>query len=376
MMSMTVISYGNGYTDVLRYFVYDGNRDGRTAAPIAIDSNGIPTSQELGTALVWGDGSVGDTRSVLDSSLKPMYQDEWIVSYEREFGTAWVAGIRYVNRELKSLIEDVSTDAGLEGIGFSGPIGYFEGQDCFIVMANPGTDITTFCADSEGVLQETVIPAGALGYPKPQREYEAVEFTVRKSFSNSWALQGSYTWSKNKGNTEGSVKSDNGQDGANLTTDFDFPELMDGANGYLPNDRRHKFKLWGSYEVTNKLTLGANLFAQSGRPINAFGEQHPSGAPLYGSTYYLEQPDGSLKYVPRGTSGRTDWITQVDFAAIYNFDWQSSTTVELRVDVFNLFDSDSVTEVYEYPERRPDRFKLPRSYQQPRYLRLGAAVRF
>ena len=50
--------------------------------------------------------------------------------------------------------------------------------------------------------------------------------------------------------------------------------------------------------------------------------------------------------------------------------------VELRVDVFNLLDSDSVSEVYEYPEEQPDQFKLPRSYQQPRYLRFGAAIRF
>jgi hypothetical protein len=298
MMSYPVIGYGNAYSDVLRYFVYDGNRDARTAAPIAIDGNGVPMTQELGIAFIQGDGSVGDTRSVLDSSLKPMYQDEWIIAYEREFGADWVAGIRYVNRELKSLIEDVTTDAGLVAIDFDGPIGVFAGQDCSTVMANPGTDITTFCEDSEGVLQKTFIPASALGYPKPKREYEAVEFTVRKSFSNGWALQGSYTWSKNEGNTEGSVKSDNGQGGANLTTDFDFPELMDGANGYLPNDRRHKLKVWGSYEATDRLTFGANLF-----------------------------------------------------------------------------DSDGVTEVYENAEERPDQFKLPTQYQQPRYLRFGAAVR-
>ena len=376
MMSWPVIGYGNAYTEVLRYFVYDGNRDARTAAPIAIDDNGLPTTQELGTAFILGDGSVADTRSALDSSLKPMFQDEWIVAYEREFGADWVAGVRYVNRELQSLIEDVLTDAGLEAIDFPGTIGY-PGQDCAYVMTNPGTDMTTFCdSDGDGVLEETFIPADALGYPKARRSYKAVEITVHKSFSNDWALQASYTWSKNEGNTEGSVKSDNGQDGANLTTDFDFPELMDGANGYLPNDRRHKLKLWGSYEVTDHLTLGANLFAQSGRPINAFGEQHPNGGPLYGSTYYLEQPDGSFKFMPRGSSGRTDWVTKVDLAAIYAFDWGRSTKVELRADIFNLFDSDAVTEVYEYPEERPDQFKLPMHYQQPRYLRFGAAVRF
>jgi len=31
--------------------------------------------------------------------------------------------------------------------------------------------------------------------------------------------------------------------------------------------------------------------------------------------------------------------------------------------------------VYEQYEERPDQFKLPKVYQQPRYLRFGAAIR-
>jgi hypothetical protein len=122
--------------------------------------------------------------------------------------------------------------------------------------------------------------------------------------------------------------------------------------------------------------LGANLFAQSGRPINSFGIGHPDGDPWYGDTYYLQQPDGSFEFTPRGTAGRTDWIVQLNLAAIYSFDWGDYAEVELRAEVFNLLDADSTKSVYEWPERRPDQFKLPRTYQQPRYLRFGAAIRF
>ncbi len=149
-----------------------------------------------------------------------------------------------------------------------------------------------------------------------------------------------------------------------------------GANGYLPNDRRHKLKFWASYEATDDLMFSAFLFAQSGRPINSFGSGHPGGTPWYGATYYLQQPDGSFEFTPRGTAGRTDWITQLNLSAIYSFAWGDSANIELRVDVFNLFDSDSADEVYEYPEEQADLYKLPTSYQQPRYLRFGAAIRF
>ena len=48
------------------------------------------------------------------------------------------------------------------------------------------------------------------------------------------------------GNTEGGVKSDIGQDDTNVTQDFDYKELAVDSYGYLPNDRRHSLKLFGS----------------------------------------------------------------------------------------------------------------------------------
>ena len=232
-------------------------------------------------------------------------------------------------------------------------------------------------------LVETTISAADLQFPKAERTYEAFELTVDGAFDNL-AFQGSYTYSKNKGNTEGLVKSDNGQDDAGITQDFDIPELMDGANGYLPNDRRHKLKLWGSYQVSDRLMIGSSFRMQSGRPINAFGEGHPNGTPSYGDTFYLTtdfgdplvEGDETFQFVPRGTAGRTDWITQIDVSAIYSFNMGDRADIELRAEVFNLLDADGVTEVYEFAETNPGRFRLPQRFQRPRYVRLGAAIRF
>ena len=375
ILTFPVIGLGSAYLEYERYFVFDGNTEATTAAPIALDDDGIPTTPEIGSVFIRADGTVPDTRSVLDTTLEPMYQDELIIAYERDLGDEWVAGIRYVRRELQSLIEDITVDAGLEAMGFPGAIGL--DQPCWVVMTNPGTDVNTFCdSDGDGILEETLIPAELLGFPEAKRTYDAIELTAKKLFNGRWSMQGSYTWSKNQGNTEGSVKSDNSQSGANMTADFDLPQFMDGADGYLPNDRRHKIKLWGLYQFTDRLSLSANLFAQSGRPINAFGRSHPDGTPWWGSTFYLQQPDDSFELVPRGTVGRTDWITQINLAAIYAFEWRDDVNIALRAEVFNLLDADSAQEVYEYPEESPELFRLPKSYQQPRYLRLGASVRF
>ena len=123
------------------------------------------------------------------------------------------------------------------------------------------------------------------------------------------------------------------------------------------------------------------MLLQSGRPVNAFGIDHPDGLPIYGDTYYITDPiSGVLNQVPRGTAGRTDWVTNFDLSAIYSFNWGDRADVELRAEVFNLMNAQSVTEVYEYAERDigvPDeRYGAPQQYQTPRYVRLGATIRF
>ena len=253
------------------------------------------------------------------------------------------------------------------------------------MLTNPGNDLRTMCEwyvvagdpTSGTELRETTISAADLGFPEAERTYEAFEVTIQ-GVVGDLSVNGSYTYSKNKGNTEGYVKSDIGQDDAGITQDFDIPQLMDGAYGYLPNDRRHKMKLWASYQMTDRLAFGGNLRMQSGRPINAFGIGHPDGTPSYGDTFYLENPPGSgeFTFVPRGSAGRTPWITTIDLAAIYSFNWGDRADVEFRAEVFNVLDADSAREVYEFAEIRPDQFRLPTSFQRPRYFRVGASIRF
>ncbi|MCH1921971.1 TonB-dependent receptor, partial [Shewanella sp. A3A] len=84
-----------------------------------------------------------------------------------------------------------------------------------------------------------------------------------------------YTWSKSYGNFEGAVKSDIGQADAGITQDFDFPAVMDGSDGYQPNDRRHVFKFFGSYDVMDNLSVGWNALLSSGRPLSIFGQSYP-----------------------------------------------------------------------------------------------------
>ncbi len=381
MMAYPAYALGQGNVIINRFFVFDGQRDPVTAAPSNVDGSGVPTSLELGPPVVGtptmpGDGSAIDARANIDTDLEPMYQDEWMIGYERTLGEDWHVGIRYIHREVKSVIEDVITTPGLEAIGFPGATD--GSQPCRVVLTNPGTDISTFC-DIDGVLTETFIPADALGVPRGRRTYKAIELVADKSLSDGWMFHGSYTWSQSKGNFEGLVDSDIAQDIPHYTQKFDLWQYMDGAYGYLPNDRRHKLRLWGLYEVSDRLTISAIATAQSGKPVNALGMEHPAGLPFnawFRPTFYVRNPDGTLSYSPRGSAGRTHWVTQVDLSAIYGFRWGDRASVELRADVFNLFDSDTATEVNELTDFQPEMYGLPAAYQRPRQLRFGVAIRF
>jgi len=331
----------------------------------------------LGASLggvVYGDGTVADPAEVLDTSTKPMFQDEYILGYQKLLNDDWSVGVKVTYRDLKSVIDDITIDKAIRANGWADPGGNV------YVLTNPGTDITvSYDTDGDGTLEVVNINGADLGYPDPKRKYVSWDFSLEKAWDDVWSLSATYTLAHSFGNAEGYVKSDNGQDDAGLTTDWDLPYLMHGANGNLPNDRRHTFKAFGSYAVTEDLLVGANLLIQSGRPINGFGEGIPADYAAanneqyaYGQTYFIGD-----NFVPRGSFGRTAWTVQLDLTAKYNM-VIADADVTFQADVFNVLNAQAVTRVDEDAENGGSNaeFMHPVGYQTPRYVQFSASVRF
>lgn len=339
-------------------------------------TNYVPTvGAELGVQ-VNGTGEVPDVSTVLDTSIEPMYQDELILGYQTMLDDYWSFGIKYTHRDLKSVIDDITIDKAIRANGWDGPHGNV------YLLTNPATDIETYYdTDGDGTLEPVSISADSLGYPDPERIYHAVDFNLNKAWDDVWSLDFTYTWSKSSGNAEGYVKSDNGQDDAGLTTDWDFPYLMDGAEGYLPNDRRHSFKLYGSYAITENFSVGVNTTLTSGRPISGFAHGLPEGYGdgfdeyAYGQTYYLG--DDNSVFLPRGSFGRTPWISKFDITFKYDLDL-GGTDISLQADIFNALNAQGVTEVDEdQNDGTPNPgFLLPTGFQTPRYVQFSASFKF
>ncbi len=357
----TNIRLAGAETYIHTWYEYEGlNADG---TPVGL-------SNQLGDIAIsnGGDGTAKPSNTLADKDLEPMYNDEIIVGYQAAINDDWSWSIKGTYRTLGNQIDDGSYI-------FTDEDGEYLGENWFLF--NPGNGATfNFDLDGDGVTEEYSFTAEELGYPEAKRRYAAIDLSIEKSWDKVWSLKALYTWSHNYGNTEGFVKSDNGQDDAGLTQDWDYPYLMDGANGNLPADRRHNIKVYGAYAVTEDFLIGANLNVASGRPWTALGAGYTPDPDKYsyGDTYYV----GDQRY-PRGSMGTTPWTARLDLNFTYNLHFNDQK-VRFALDIFNVFDASTATRYDEVAEVAAGddsaTFGLAQSYQSPRRVQLSASYDF
>ena len=330
------------------------------------------------------DGEAPNPESVASDNLDPTMQYEYILGYQMQFDGGWVGGLRAVYRNLDKTTDDVCDWRPLEAWAEENGVEYNLAPDtpgCF--MINPGYAQTLRVdIDGDGDLDDVDLSADQIGLPKAKRKYLAFELTAEKGWSNQWYTQMSYTWAHNWGNAEGGVKSDIGQDDTGVTQDFDFPELMTGAYGDLPNDRRHTFKALGAYRPIPEVTVSAQMTLQTGRPENCFGYDAETDENFgYGSSYFY----CGGQVTPRGSQGRTDTLWNLDLGATYEPNWLEGLSLQAKV--FNVLDNSAVLAIEETGEVsaiNPDTgspyvdttYGTPRSYQEPRYFQFTVQYDF
>ncbi|KRG70136.1 TonB-dependent receptor [Pseudoxanthomonas dokdonensis] len=357
--------------------------------PVTGAPTGLTPRNAAGPAFINGeDGNSHNPDTIASKNLEPQYQDEYILGMQAALTDHMTLGARGIYRDLKQAIDDncdytaITDYADENGLTVNIPNPGFP----YCRMFNPGQDaVLVTDIEGNGELTTITVPGDRLS-PPAKRTYTALEFFVDGSWDKLF-LQGSYTFAKSKGNTEGGVKSDIGQADTNVTQDFDYIELTENTYGYLPNDRRHSLKLFGNYDFSEQWSMGANLLVQSGRPKNCIGvlDRDPNRAPgdgpslpvALGGTYNPHPYQAAFFRcnnipVPRGTAGRLPWTTTLDL----NVAWRPSFAegLQFKMDVFNVFDTQEVTSVNEIAEDGSTglpqaNYLVPTSYQAPRTFR-------
>ncbi len=356
-----------------------------TGAPIGLSPTG--RAQDNFTFINGEFGRPKNPLTIASTNLEPQYQDEFILGFQKSLTDHLAFGTRGIYRELKRAIDDTCDYRPFAQYADDNGLPLVLPNDSFPYcrLFNPGEDvITPVDVDNDGDL-EVVEVDGDLLSPPAKRTYSAIEFFVDGNW-DKFFLQGSYTYAKSKGNTEGGVKSDIGQGDTNVTQDFDYPELTDRTYGYLPNDRRHSFKLFGNYEITDEWSVGANLIVQSGRPKNCIGRDYYEAGDLgvveygasvgdpkpYGAAYFRCANINNDEAGGRGGAGRLPWTRTLDLNAAYRPSFLPG--LQFKVDVFNAANTQEVVSVSETGEDGTtgaslDTYAIPTSFQAPRSVR-------
>ncbi|WP_434027012.1 TonB-dependent receptor [[Pseudomonas] boreopolis] len=349
-------------------------------------------------------GAPVDVASFAPTDLKNMYQDEFILGFEKTLGK-WSYGAKLTYRELKSSIDDfcgyddLMEAAGLEYQGIDWKVGKVIGADangnryqvssCY--MFNPGGSNTYSFAqiDAAGVptgdrLTKRISSAD-LGFTQGvKREYKAIDLFLERPWDGKWEARIDYTYSKLQGNNEGQVKSEFGQTNISKTQDWDVAELMAFSDGYLANDRRHQIKIRGSYALNDEWLLSGNARILSGMPISCLGFYNPDGSideaseagdPVgYGASYHT-----CFGKVAKPGSKRTPWTHNYDLGVTYSpvaFDHK----LRLSLQVLNLLNERKPLQVDVTSEDDPytvsNTYLMPLAFQTPRYVMFTASVDF
>ncbi|MCE4539161.1 TonB-dependent receptor [Pelomonas sp. P7] len=338
-----------------RFYTFTG-RDPRTQAPLGL------SAQDIGVPQIINDGKLPDPATVADTNLKPMNQDEFILGFQKALSREYTIGAKVIRRKINDGMDDFCGGYAQKNWALdNGYTDFDAGTLAPCMLLNPGRDVhLKMDLHSDGNLTAVTIPAKYFALAKYERTYNALELSLDKPFDGRWGFNATYTWSKSRGTAEGYVQSTLQQEDAGLTQDFDFGSFTDGSKGYLPNDRRHVLKAYGTFRVADDWRVGANLIVSSGRPISCIGfvpETVPdfvgpdgatgSGDYTSASSYYCVNPKtGKSELVPRGTRGRTPWTGQLDAQLAWT-PKLGNGRLTLQVDIFNVLNSQRVTRVNE-----------------------------
>ncbi len=264
----------------MEYFTYTGT-DPRTGAPTGLVSIPVdkskgytcPGSNAVSSNLECGESP--DPRTVAAKGMKSHFQDEYILGMQQQLSPAFTYGTKLTYRTLRSAIDDTCTPT--------------LGGACFLF--NPGVANTFEEEQADGSFKEVTYTNAQLGFPKLKRKYIALDLYAEHPFDGKWYGKVEYTLSHNFGNTEGQLASDldtgsGGQADVSQTQDWDLPQLMVGAGGNLPNDRRHQIKAFGYFQITPEWRVGSTAVITSGRPASCTSFYPTPDAGLYQGAYY------------------------------------------------------------------------------------------
>jgi len=294
---------------------------------------------------------------LFQDGIDPRQINEFLLGGSFEVNPNWVARAHIRYRKGSNFWEDTNNDARVR---FEPPAGI--PRELYIPNLQ---DIRDEIGGSSYVIAEL---------DDAFTKYWEVSFESEWNWENIY-LQASYTWSKYTGNfdQDNTTTTNDGNIfiGSSLLADGQGRQLWDNKKGTLRGDRRHQFKAYGFYQLPWNASAGAYVSLQSGQPWEAWDVEvyrdllNATGS---GST------SDTNRYAESAGSRRTKSHLQVDLNYTQNFAFGERYNLQLRADLYNVFDSQTGYNIN--AKVNSAGFEDPRDYFNPRRLQLMAKVSF
>lgn len=285
--------------------------------------------------------------------LDPRSVDEYVIGTARQIDSRWTARAHARHRYGSNFWEDTNNNARL---AFNPPPGvprelYIPNLDAFRAEVGGSTYVIAELDDAFTKYYEVSLDA---------------DRRTDRTF-----LRASYVWSHYYGNFDqdntAAENDDNIFIGSSNLADGLGRQIWNNRYGDLRGDRRHQLKAYGYYRLPWEASVGAFGIFQSGQPWEAWDATVYGLAPTASETARFGEAAGSR---------RTDDHYQLDLNYTQGFRLGSRYEIELRADMFNVFDKQTGYNIQNRVHTTSQPFGTPRTFYDPRRLQLAVAFRF
>jgi outer membrane receptor protein involved in Fe transport len=286
--------------------------------------------------------------------------NELTVGIEREMWEDWSLGVRYIKKWEKDLIHVVDASAlDIDALLDNGELVWTGWEAMTAVDPYNGQTVTFYNElDTSKAPQDHIVnPPGA------EREYDGLEVTLNKRYSHGWSVNASYVYA----NSRGLISTSRGGQSLGTSGLFDDPNAHINSEGRFPAERRHQFKVTGLVKGPLGINIGGYFRMMSGRRWTRSVSSNFLGVTL-------NQPAVTTNADARGSSGYPT-MTMLDLKVEKAFKF-GNVQVKFFADVFNVFNSNFVTEEYLNSSNPSKDLGLDEDIVDPRVVRVGARIEF
>jgi len=310
--------------------------------------------------------------ATMDPDLKSPYLDEFVIGLERELMKDIRIGVRYIRKWDRNLIEDVDLNAFNLDLWKTGQ---YDILDPILwpnyelkTVNDPWYDQPVTFWD----LKDSSVPWNGVitNPPGAQRDYDGIEVTFDKRFSNRWSMSSSFVWQKSRG----LIPTDFDASWSGEAY-FDSPNAHVNAIGRFPYEREYQVKIQGMWQGPwGILISGYYRYLEGQRWTRIVRASDLELTLNQGDTSNFAETLGSRK---------EDALSLCDlrFAKSFNLPGKVGN-IDLFVDIFNVFNVAIPTSVWSRSSSTTTinnmivRFGDLTAITAPRVFRLGFRYQF